>query len=83
MIGGVTGTVGYDNNTVGTVSNSYCITNTAYSYWRAMSSTSTDGRVSAEVLKTYASQLGEAYTNDSTNINNGYPVLKWQVEVNN
>ena len=48
-----------------------------------MSSTSTDGRVSADILKTYVSQLGEAFTNDSTNINNGYPVLKWQVEVNN
>ena len=31
-------------------------------------------------LKSYANILGEAYTNDSNNINNGYPILRWMVK---
>lgn len=34
--------------------------------------------VDAETLKTYANILGEYFTNDSKNINNGYPILKFQ-----
>ena len=33
----------------------------------------------AEELKALAPTLGDAFTADSTNINNGYPVLTWQV----
>ncbi len=28
--------------------------------------------------KSFISSLGEAYTEDTQNINNGYPILKWQ-----
>jgi len=31
-------------------------------------------------LKALASTLGEEFTEDTTNINNGYPVLTWQLE---
>lgn len=36
--------------------------------------------IDSTTLKLYASILGEAYTNDSNSINNGYPILKWMVE---
>ena len=36
-------------------------------------------RVTKEELKTYAATLGDAYVNDDTNINNRYPILKWQI----
>ena len=36
--------------------------------------------VEAEEFKNYASILGDAFTTDVNNINNGYPILKWQLE---
>lgn len=39
--------------------------------------------VSADDMKTYADQLGDNFVADTTGINNGYPVLKWQVEAAN
>ena len=75
----------------GTIKNSYCIKNTTYSYYywngSVWGNTSYDGMIDAEALKTYASQLGEAYTNDVKNedgtwkYNDGYPILKWQLNV--
>ena len=38
------------------------------------------GLVDSDTLKTYASVLGDAFTDDVNNINNGYPILKWQLE---
>lgn len=35
--------------------------------------------VPAETLKGYSTKLGEAFIRDLTNINNGYPVLLWQL----
>jgi len=35
----------------------------------------------AEELKALASTLGEAFCKDTKNINNGYPILTWQVVV--
>ena len=34
-------------------------------------------------LKGLASILSDKYTEDKNNINNGYPILKWQLEENN
>ncbi len=34
--------------------------------------------VKADTLKTYASTLGEAYTNDVADINAGYPIFVWE-----
>ena len=34
--------------------------------------------LSSDILKTYASTLGESFTTD--NINSGYPILKWEIE---
>lgn len=36
--------------------------------------------IDAATLKTYSNILGEFYTEDTNNINNGYPILKWQIE---
>lgn len=37
-------------------------------------------QVTAEQLKGYASNLGtEYFTADTTGINNGFPILKWQL----
>ena len=33
-----------------------------------------------EELKNLAPSLGEYFTKDVENINNGYPILKWQIE---
>ena len=33
-------------------------------------------------LKTYATRLGNAYTADTENMNNGLPILKWQMDQN-
>ena len=44
--------------------------------------------VDANILKSYATTLGDAYTNDIQNedgtwkYNNGYPILKWQLQEN-
>ena len=32
--------------------------------------------------KNFVSSLGDAYAEDTQNINNGYPILKWQKENN-
>ena len=39
--------------------------------------------VTSSDLKGYASILGETYfKNDTNNINGGYPILKWQEDIN-
>ena len=35
-------------------------------------------QISADTLRGYAAVLGEAFTADAENVNNGYPVLTWQ-----
>ena len=42
--------------------------------------TSIQGRIEANILKSYANNLGNAFEADTTVINNGYPILKWQLE---
>ena len=81
-VGGIAGLNGYTSATVGTISNSYCLSNTAYSYYNGSNgASSTAGRVDAATLKGYASKLGTAnWVDDKYNINNGYPILRWQVE---
>lgn len=66
-----------------TVTNSYCKDNVTYSqyYWNGSStSTSTAERRNETTLKSYVTTLGDEYVADTKNINNGYPILKWQVE---
>ena len=75
----------------GIILNSYCTTTSIYSYYYWNGSTrdnkSNDGKVEANALKTYASKLGEEFTNDVKNedgtwkYNEGYPILKWQKNV--
>ena len=67
-----------------TVTNCYCTTDTEYSfyYWNGSTpnATSIQGRIEANILKGYANNLGSAFESDTTGINNGYPILKWQLE---
>lgn len=62
----------------------YTDTSTAYSYWSSPSSHYTTGKVTEENLKGYATKLNEGNEieiwTDDTGINNGYPILKWQIE---
>lgn len=37
-------------------------------------------KVSQDTLKTYDTVLGEAFVSDTIGINNGYPILRWQLE---
>ncbi len=71
-------------NYVATVTNCYCTTDTEYSfyYWNGSTpnATSIQGRIEANILKGYANNLGSAFESDTTGINNGYPILKWQLE---
>ena len=60
--------------------NNYWLTGCGASYGRYNNSNSGATPVAGEELKTYASKLGDAYVEDSRNINGGYPVLKWQYE---
>lgn len=78
----VSGNGSSSNNPAGTISNSYCTTETPYSYYYYSSGfkTSTEGRVDGELLKGYASKLGDAFVEDTNNINKGYPILVWQIE---
>ena len=85
LAGGIAGSNGYyTQQPAGLITKSYCIDNTTYSYYYYSSEfkTSTAERRSAEELKTYASTLGSAFAEDTNNINNGYPILKWQVQTN-
>ena len=82
-VGGIVASNGIsETNYTATISNSYCIANTqyAYYYWNGTTpnATSTQGRIEANTLKGYTKTLGDAYTEDTNNINNGYPILKWQ-----
>lgn len=36
--------------------------------------------ITSNELKNLAETLGDTYTSDTTNINNGYPILKWQLK---
>lgn len=62
----------------------YTDTSTAYSYWSSPSSHYTTGKVTEENLKGYTTKLNEGNEIeiwiDDTGINNGYPILKWQIE---
>ncbi|MCI8291710.1 MAG: hypothetical protein HFJ25_05655 [Clostridia bacterium] len=60
--------------------NNYWLTGCGASYGRYNNSNSGATPVAGEELKTYANKLGDAYVEDSKNINGGYPVLKWQYE---
>ncbi len=79
IIGGIIGRNGWSSSVPGvSVINSYCTTETAYSYLGYINST--ENIVEKESIKNYAQTLGQAYVNDDNNINNGYPILKWQLE---
>ena len=77
-IAGIVAVNGINSTDVsGTITNSYCTTDTSYSSYD-MNSSNTSRRVNSNTLKTYASTLGDAYKDDENNINNGYPILTWQ-----
>ncbi len=66
------------------VTNCYCTEDSKYSfyYWNGSTAnmTSIQGRIEANILKSYANNLENAFEADTTVINNGYPILKWQLE---
>lgn len=67
----------------GTISNCYYNTKAeyAYGYWTSTGTpqTAVGNRIDDATLKTYTSKLGNAFTEDKTNINGGFPILKWQI----
>lgn len=74
-------------NNSGKTTNSYCTkTSATYSYFENGSGMKTVGMVEEDELKTYASILNGNVTEDEkiwlddiSKINNGYPILKWQI----
>ena len=84
-IGGVVGSNGSGTTASGTISHCYCTTSTTYSYytgsnWRWYADTT--GRVDANTLKGYTDTLNNGTGNwvaDTYSINNGYPILRWQI----
>lgn len=50
-------------------------------YLNTATGTNTNGgtAVVSGTLKTYATTLGEAFVTDTTNKNNGFPILKWEI----
>ncbi len=77
LAGGIAGRI-FSSSNLGKINNSYCISNTSYSYNTIGYKGLTNGKVSADVLKTYTAQLGPAYENDDWGINDGYPILWWE-----
>ena len=59
------------------MTNAYCV----YASDSVLTKADTTGKTSVEDMKTkaFAENLGTAFTQDTGNINNGYPILKWQV----
>ena len=85
IVGGIVASDGVSWRGPAIIDNCYCGPQTSYSYckWTGSSySLQTVGRVSnVENIKTYAETLGSAnWVDDVYNINNGYPILRWQVE---
>lgn len=81
-IGGICGSNGNSSYSKGSIINSYCLDNTTYSsyYYSSGFKKETSGIKTDTELKGYATVLGNAWQDDDSNINDGYPILKWQVE---
>lgn len=81
QLGGIVGRngVNYSDWKQQPLYNSYCNTNTTYSYtYLHGSGASQSGRIAADTLKTYDTTLGAAYIKDDFNLNEGYPILWWE-----
>lgn len=64
----------------GTVSNCYWVVGCGSNVGISSPSSNTNATpISIDNLKSYSSVLGSAFTSDSNNINNGYPILRWQL----
>ena len=77
--GGIVGlnTISETNESIGVIKNVYSLE----SIYGINKSTIEQGEVkNSEELKLLAPTLGEAFEEDSNNINNGYPVLKWKIK---
>ena len=81
--GGIIGRTGWSSTYPAiTINNVYHTTNNTYSYyyWNGTKvGPSTVGKTESNVLKTYATKLGSAFSEDSITINEGYPVLRWEL----
>ncbi len=64
----------------GTISNSYFLSTSGLKAVAENSGTDNSAAVTSETMKSgrFAWDLGEAYNQDTDDINSGYPVLKWQ-----
>ena len=88
LAGGICGQNGWKNNQATVINCYYLNTVTTYSHWYNTATHYTTGSVTEDTLKGYASILNEkdeegneieVWVEDTTGINNGYPILKWQV----
>ena len=60
--------------------NSYSVGSIKQSYEPNNFDLTNTAQISSEVMKTYASVLGTAFTEDETGENRGYPVLTWEIK---
>lgn len=78
--------VGANGNTIGVspgiVNNCYYLDNMSSEIGINVGSANITNtqKLDEDTLKTYATTLGIAYTEDKTNLNDGFPILKWQLE---
>ena len=64
-----------------TVTNNYWLDSCGTTYGRATEKSNINAVLkNDDELKVLALELGDAYVDDTTNINEGYPVLKWMTE---
>ena len=80
-VAGIIGLDGWSSTyTHGTLSNSYCLdayTERLYN-GSPIGYGTTGASINSDVLKTYSKKLGNAWSHDAWNLNNGYPILEWE-----
>ena len=64
----------------GSAENSYSVSAIKQAYNPRNFDLSKTTQISSDTLKTYASVLGDAFTEDAEGLNRGYPVLVWETE---
>lgn len=79
---------GDPNFSCSTIQNSYYLNTktsvASYNYSNGVYNTNTEGAKTQTQMKekSFISTLGDAYTEDTQNDNDGYPILKWQLKEN-
>ena len=67
------------NSIIDKITNSYILSGSFYGYAYKPPVLTNCAVVNADVLKTYAGVLGDSFADDINGVNNGYPILKFQI----